>query len=219
MTVAPGVYAPQQDSLLLIEAMQSCAHVAGRTVLDVCTGSGVVAVAAAQLGAAQVTAVDVCLRAVRCARANAKARGARVDVRRGTWVEAGRRGPYDVVVANPPYVPTAPVLQRDRLPGRIGPARAWDAGPDGRLVLDPLCAAAADLIASGGAMLLVQSEFADPGRSIRMLKQRMRVDVVMTRTIPFGPVLAARAGWMERAGLLAPGRREEDIIVIRAEKP
>ena len=87
VTVAPGVYAPQQDSLLLIEAMQSCADVAGRTVLDVCTGSGVVAIAAAQLGAAEVSAVDVCRRAVRCARANAKADGARVDVRRGTWVE------------------------------------------------------------------------------------------------------------------------------------
>ncbi len=198
--------------------MGSCAVIAGRTVLDVCTGNGVVAIAAARLGAAQVSAVDVCRRAVRCARRNAKAVGVAVHVRHGTWVEAGRTGTYDVVVANPPYVPNEPRKDQLRLPDRIGPARAWDAGPQGRLVLDPLCAAAPGLIAPGGTLLLVQSEFADPDRSVQMLNRHMRAEVVMTRTIPFGPVLTARTEWLERAGLLRPGRREEELVVIRAEK-
>lgn len=198
--------------------MQSHAVIQDRTVLDICTGSGVVAVAAAQLGAAAVHAVDICRRAVKCARVNAANAGVSVDVRRGSWSDAAALGGYDVVVANPPYVPTGPVGECDSVPEHIGPARAWDAGPDGRLVLDPLCAAAPDLVSARGVVLLVQSEFADPGRSVRMLSRAMQTVVVLTRSIPFGPVLTARAGWMERAGLLEPGRRHEQIVVIRGEK-
>lgn len=203
---------------MLIDAMQSYGALGGRTVLDVCTGSGVVAIAAAHLGAEAVSAVDICPRAVRCARVNAEAAGVDVDVRRGNWFDARTRGPYDVVLSNPPYVPTSPVGQSDPPSADIGPAHAWDAGRDGRLVLDPLCSAAPDLVADGGTMLLVQSEFADPARSLRLLGRRMRAEVVMSRTIPFGPVLTGRARWMERAGILAPGRRLEEIVVIRAEK-
>lgn len=216
VSAAPGVYAPQADSLLLIEAMET--EVRDRTVLDVCTGSGVVAIAAAHLGARTVSAVDICRRAVRCARRNADDAGVPVDVRAGDWVDASRRGPYDVVVSNPPYVPKEPGAKPDSVPKSAGPAHAWDAGPDGRLVLDPLCAAAPNLLSAGGVMFLVQSEFADPQRSLRLLGRRLHAEVVLTRTIPFGPVLNSRAEWMERAGLLSPGCREEEIIVIRAEK-
>jgi hypothetical protein len=55
------------------------------------------------------------------------------------------------------------------LPSQVGPTRAWAAGFDGRLVLDPLCASANDLLADGGTMLLVQSEFAGPGQTLAML--------------------------------------------------
>ena len=40
----------------------------------------------------------------------------------------------------------------------------------------------------------------------------------MTQLIPFGPVLNARAGWMESVGMLPVGRREEELVVIRADK-
>lgn len=84
----------------------------------------------------------------------------------------------------------------------------------------PLCGAAADLLSEQGTLLLVQSEFADPGRSLHMLRRRrLYADIVMTQIIPFGPVLAARARWMEESGLLPVCRREEEIVVIRAEKP
>ncbi len=199
--------------------MHSAATVAGRSVLDLCTGSGVVALAASRLGAGRVSAYDVCRRAVECARSNAEQAGRRVDVCHGTWAEAVRHGPYDVVVSNPPYVPAGPDSHLETIPDHLGPSRAWDAGPDGRMVLDPLCNAAPALLRHGGAMLIVQSEFADPGKSVAMLRgHRLATEVVLTETIPFGPVLTARAAWMERTGLLQPGRREENLLVIRAEK-
>lgn len=217
---APGVYAPQEDSLLLLEAMATHAAVRGRSVLDMCAGSGVVAIAAARLGARPVTAVDICRRAVRCTRRNARAAGVRVKACVGTHLDAVIRGPYDLVVCNPPYLPSVPSGRSGQsVPDRAGPSRAWDAGADGRLVLDPLCESAADLLTGAGELLTVQSEFADPERTVWMLRRRgLAARILLTRRIPFGPVLSARVDWMESAGLIPAGRREEELVVIRGVK-
>ncbi len=72
---------------------------AGRRVLDVGTGTGILAMAAALLGADDVQAVDVDPDAVAIARDNAAAHGGGVAVHEGS-VEAAAAGHYDVVVAN-----------------------------------------------------------------------------------------------------------------------
>ena len=212
-----GVYPPQHDSNLLISAMSQI-DVSDRSVLDLCTGSGVVALAAARLGAAPVTAVDISPDAVRCARTNARLAGVALDLRCGDHAVALAAGPYDVVVCNPPYVPTVPGV--DPLPDHIGPAWAWDAGPDGRLLLDPICAAAPRLLNRGGTMLLVHSELANQRESLKRLRAGgLDAAIIAVQRIPFGPVLTARAARMENAGLIAVGRRVEKLVVIRADKP
>ncbi|NTY59662.1 methyltransferase [Mycolicibacterium sphagni] len=219
LRVTAGVYAPQHDSQLLIEAMTRSGAVTGRQVLDLCTGSGAVAIAAAQLGARSVTALDVCPEAIACTAGNAAATGVYVDARVGTWVEALAVGPFDVVVSNPPYVPTSPAAHLEDISVEVGPATAWNAGADGRLVLNPLCDSAPELLTDSGTMLIVQSEFADVEQSLRHLRSAgLRAEVVLSQLIPFGPVLRARANWMESIGMLPVGRREEEIMVIRAEK-
>src|SRR5687767_15091520 len=92
----PGVYAPQEDSRLLVDVMDRFRPPGGLRVADLCTGSGFVAVAAAVRGAAAVTAFDACPRAVRCARANAAAAGAEVGVHLGHWARADEFGPFDL---------------------------------------------------------------------------------------------------------------------------
>jgi release factor glutamine methyltransferase len=213
------VYAPQHDSQLLIEAMTRCGAVRGRRVLDLCTGRGVVAIAAAQLDARNVTALDISPHAIRCARSGAAEAGVCVDARVGTWADALAAGPFDVVVSNPPYVPTGPDAHLEDIPADVGPATAWNAGADGRLVLNPLCDYAPELLTERGTLLIVQSEFADAEQSLRRLRSAgLRAEVVLSQLIPFGPVLAARARWMESIGMLPVGRREEEIVVIRAEQ-
>lgn len=219
VTAAPGVYAPQDDSLLLVETMRRFTPVDERSVLDLCAGSGIAAVTAAQLGARRVTAIDVSRRAVRCTRRNARAAVVQVDARVGTLSDALAHGPYDVVLCNPPYVPTEPGDATSSLPDHIGPSRAWDAGTDGRAVLDPLCDAAPGLLTRGGVLLIVHSEFADPSRTLRMLRRGgIAAETIATQRIPFGPVLTARATWMERVGLLDRGRRDEELVVVRGRK-
>jgi release factor glutamine methyltransferase len=215
-----GVYTPQEDSQLLIDVMEKTGLARGSQVADLCTGSGVVAIAAGEQGASKVTAFDICSRAVACTRQNALACGAAVEVHLGSWARAVEFGPYDLVVCNPPYVPHDPSVDGAELPSHIGPARAWDAGYDGRLVLDPLCAAAPALLADGGTLLLVQSEFAGPRETLAALAGAgLDAEVIAYQWIPFGPVLTSRANWLEETGRLEPGRREEELMVIRADKP
>ncbi len=192
----------------------------GRRVLDLCTGSGFVAIAAAEMGCASVTAFDICPHAMRCSRDNAQLAGVQVDVREGSWVEALEHAPFDVVVANPPYVPTPPAEDFELGCASAGPSLAVNAGPDGRLVLDPLCESAPKLLCDGGSLLLVHSALAGVEQSLDRLKWAgMEAEVIASKWIPFGPVMLARSKWLEETGRIPRGRREEELVVIRAEKP
>lgn len=214
-----GVYAPQHDSQLLMDALDKTELAPGRRIADLCTGSGVVAIGAAELGASAVTAFDLCPKAVRCARANALAAGAAVHVHLGSWYSAIEYGPFEVVVCNPPYVPYDPEAKVDSFPAEVGQELAVNAGRDGRLVLDPLCAMAPELLCNGGTLLLVQSEFADVEQSLHALRAvGLDAEVFIQQWIPFGPVMTARAHWLERIGRLRLGRRDERLVVIRADK-
>ncbi len=215
-----NVYQPQEDSFLLVDAMHETGLIPGRRVLDLCTGSGFVGIAAAELGCASVTAFDICPHAVRCSRGNAAIAGVAVDVRKGSWIEALDFAPFDVVVANPPYVPTPPGYDTAAIRPNAGPSWAWNAGPDGRLVLDPLCEAAPKLLCDGGSLLLVHSALAGVQQSLDALKWAgMDAEVIASKWIPFGPVMRTRASWLEHTGRIPYGRREEELVVIRADKP
>lgn len=212
----PGVFRPRSDSWMLADVVHRDVRIPGNDVLDLCTGSGAVAVAAARAGARSVTAVDVSRRSVLAARLNARLNGVRVDARRGDLFEAveGRR--FMAISANPPYLPAA----SDDLP-RGGARRAWDAGRDGRLVIDAIAAGAGDHLLPGGALLLVHSSVCGIDRTLAALAAGglERAEVVERRRGGLGPLLAERADDLERRGMLAPGERQEDIVVIRALAP
>ncbi len=209
------VYLPQQDTELLIDMVRSLG-VDGKNVLDLCTGSGAIAIAAARRGAAEVTAVDASADAVAYARRAAVTAGVSITVEHGDLTR--HVGEYDVVTCNPPYVPTPPVDDPRYHPA--GPSHAWDAGLDGRAVLDLLCAHVPTLLCPGGTFLLVHSEFADEEASLRGLRAGgLHAEVVSERFIPFGPVMTARAGWLEERGLLERGCRVERLVGIAAVAP
>jgi release factor glutamine methyltransferase len=205
----PGVFRPRPDSWML--ARHLCARLRpGASVLDVCTGSGAIAVAAAGAGAGAVTAIDVSRRSVMTVRINARLNGVRVRALRGDLFApvAGER--FDFIVSNPPYLPA----EDDALPSR-GPERAWDAGTDGRVLLDRVCAAAAAHLNPGGIVMLVHSNLIGLEPTVAALERSgLSVDVLERRRGPLGPLLTARAPLLEARGLLAPGEREEEIVVV-----
>jgi release factor glutamine methyltransferase len=208
----PGIYPPQEDTELIARCMVERDLARGRTVLDVCTGTGAIALAAADQGAASVTAIDVSRRAVLNVRLNALARGVRVEALRGDLFAPvhGRR--FDLVVCNPPYVPAA----TDRLP-RHRTGRSWDAGSDGRRLIDRLCAEVEQVLAPGGSFLLTHSAISDADRTLDDLRSRgFAADVVATETIPFGPVMTERTQLLVERGLIEPAQRTEELVVVEA---
>ena len=127
----------------------------GGAALDLGTGSGCIAVSLA-LGraGARVTAVDASPDALAVARENGAALGATVEWLLGDLydaVPAGRR--FDVVVSNPPYVPSGELAGLAR-EVRREPALALDGGPDGLDVLRRVVAGAPSHLLPGGALLV-----------------------------------------------------------------
>ncbi|MFC4741220.1 methyltransferase [Gordonia hankookensis] len=211
------VYRPQDDSQLLIEAMRASGRVTGARAADLCTGTGVVAIEMAELGAASVLAIDSCPGAAQTATALCRRLSGTVTVQHRDLTDLTGRDTFDLVTCNPPYVPTP--LDEGVIEECDGPRTAWVAGPDGRAVLDPLCAGAAELLNPGGTLLLVQSEFADPAATVAALRRTgLDTTIVARRRVQFGPVLSVRATWFEDVGLLDTGRRVEELVVIRADR-
>jgi release factor glutamine methyltransferase len=146
------VYAPAEDSQLLVEAALS--HADGR-VLEVGTGSGWVAQRVAAAGH-DVVASDVnpaaCRRARERARASEAADGFGFEVVRADLVSAFRDGAFETVLFNPPYLPTDPANEWDDWM-----ETALSGGESGRAVIDPFLAAVPRVLVPGGRVLLLVS--------------------------------------------------------------
>ena len=206
----PGVFRPISDSRLLASCLREELPPGG-SVADICCGSGYLAVSAALHGAGEVAAVDVSRRAVLTTRLNALINGVRVSAHRGDLFAplGGRR--FDLIVSNPPYVPSA----ESELPAR-GLERAWEAGEDGRAILERIEEQASAHLKPGGAVLVVQSSVIDPELTLERLQAKgLQTDVLVRRRGGLGPLLSARTGLLRERGLLPDGCLEEEIVVIR----
>ncbi|MER7982861.1 HemK2/MTQ2 family protein methyltransferase [Streptomyces sp. NPDC095817] len=208
----PGVYRPQADTELLANELSRENLSATTEVLEIGTGTGALALNAAATGA-RVTAVDVSRRAVVTARLNALRHHLPVRVLHGDFVTRTIGRQYDIILANPPYVP-APSTR----PPRKGPARAWDAGPDGRLILDRICATAPTLLRPGGVLLVVHSVMCGTEHTLKQLTEAgLPAQVTAKAYVPWGPVLNSRRAWLQHQGLSEAGEEEEELVVIRAQ--
>jgi release factor glutamine methyltransferase len=183
-------------------------------VLDLCTGSGALAIAAGFAAATSVTAVDVSRRALATVRINARLNGVRVRTRRGELLDAVPGEAFDLIVSNPPYLPSP-----GEPPGR-GTGRHTEAGPDGRALLDRLIAQAPAHLRPGGVLMVTHSSINDEQLTIaRMREAGLDAEVLERRRGPLGPLLAARAPALEEAGLLEPGERVEDLVIMAGTAP
>lgn len=100
-------------------------------VLDLCTGSGAIAVAIAKNTNAKVSACDVSVGAIDVALANSLNTGVRVDFSKGDMWSAVANKTFDVIVSNPPYIPTSDVQKLDSKVRDFEPQLALDGDSDG----------------------------------------------------------------------------------------
>lgn len=208
----PGVYRANSDTALLIDVLREGRYAAGCRVLDIGTGTGALALASARAGAASVTAVDLSLRSVAAAWLNSRLHRLPLTVRRGDLFGPVTGQRFDLILANPPYVPTATdVLRRHRI------TRCWDGGLDGRALLDRICVEGPALLAPGGMMMLVHSAVCDDQVTLnRLAGAGLQAEVLARCTVPFGPVMRVRAAMLETRGLVEPGQCDEELVVIGA---
>lgn len=100
-------------------------------VLDLCTGSGAIAVAIAKNTNANVSACDVSVGAIDVALANSLNTGVRVDFSKGDMWSAVANKRFDIIVSNPPYIPSEDVNKLDAKVKDFEPKLALDGDSDG----------------------------------------------------------------------------------------
>ena len=174
LAVGPGVFVPRPETevvagLAVDEALRVAAAGRAPVVVDLCTGSGAVAVAlAVEVPAAEVTAVELDPLAHAWARRNVDALAPRVDLRLGdavgadTGVAADLAGSVDVVVANPPYIPAGSRPVDPEVADHDPPRALYGGGADGLDVPRGVVAAAAGLLVPGGLLVMEHADGQGP---------------------------------------------------------
>jgi len=153
LAVTPDVLIPRPETETLVEMALERRPA---TVVDVGTGSGCIAVAlAVHLPGARVYATDISAPALRVAAANARRHGVQDRVRLIRCDLVGPlRGPFDLIVSNPPYVAEEEWGHLPRSVRQHEPALALHGGPDGLAVARRLLESAPPLLGPSGALLV-----------------------------------------------------------------
>lgn len=202
LTVTPAVLIPRPETEVLVDVALELLPAGGR-VLDLCCGSGAVALSLAQEAAAtEVVAADVSVAALEVAKANGQRCGLaeRVEWHCGDLF-APLRGtePFDLVAANPPYVRRGDLAQLAPEVRDYEPHLALDGGEDGLAYYRRIAQEAADFIRPGGYLLLEVGEGQSAAvegllaRSARLTEVQIRPDL---NQIP--RVVVARAATQTR---------------------
>ncbi len=127
------VLTPRMETELLVEQVLKCQkNFKNCTILDLGTGSGAIAVAIAKNCDAKVTAIDVSKVALSVAEQNAKKNDVRIEfLHSNLFQDLKRKRKFDIIVSNPPYIPSSEIEKLDKNVRECDPLVALDGGEDG----------------------------------------------------------------------------------------
>ena len=199
LQVKPGVFIPRPETEVLVDAVLEYLDRIGAgelAVLDLCTGSGAIAVSIAyERPGVHVHATEIVPATAEVARENARRAGVedRVTVLDGDLfgpVLAGLRGTFDVVVSNPPYIPTADLADLPAEVGGFEPRVALDGGADGLDVVRRIAEDAQGWLKPGG-VVVVETDTSCAKEAARILSRwyegvEVRRDLTGRDRIAFG---------------------------------
>jgi release factor glutamine methyltransferase len=157
--VSPAVLIPRPESeFVVMEFLEAVKGLEAVRAVDVGTGSGCLAVACSyHLPKAEFVAIDLSPDALALARKNAARHGLteRIEFLEGDLLApVADRPPFDVIVSNPPYIPTGDIKDLEAGVRDYEPRTALDGGPDGLAVVTRLVADAIPLLKPGGHLIL-----------------------------------------------------------------
>jgi release factor glutamine methyltransferase len=146
------VLIPRQDTEILVEEARKIVT-AGQTVLDICTGSGCIAISLAKLvPGLLVTACDLSEDALCVARENANRQQVSVKFLQGDLLEPVE-GTFDMIVSNPPYIPTGDIEELMEEVRLFDPRMALDGREDGLYFYRKIVAESRSYLKEGGTLL------------------------------------------------------------------
>ncbi len=175
------VYQPAEDSKLLADTVVEAVD-PGQRALDVGTGSGYIATRLRREAGAEAIGVDLNPEACE------QARDAGVPVVRGDMVSPFHDEGFDVVVCNPPYLPTPPEQEWDDWM-----ERALSGGEDGRAMVDPLLDTVGRVLRPGGQAYLLISTLTGPEEVRAYARERgFDSEIVAEESHPFEKLLVVR---------------------------
>jgi release factor glutamine methyltransferase len=195
--VGPGVFIPRPETELMLEWGLSTVESKDPVVVDLCTGSGALALAAAhRLPHASVHAVERDTTALAWARRNAEARAATGDTPitlhagdvTAPDVLADLDGQVDLVLCNPPYVPDGTEVQPEV--AEHDPRHAVFGGPDGLEVIRHVVALAARLLKPGGHVAIEHDDSQGIIVPALLSTRRVLTDIADHRDLAWRPRFA-----------------------------
>lgn len=164
------VLIPRQDTETLVEMVLEEQKDRRKKVLDLCTGSGCIAVSLAVKGGFEdITATDVSKEALEAAYRNVRRHGCldRIRLYQGDLFDALETAGFDIIISNPPYIPTAVIQTLEPEVRDHEPMLALDGAEDGLLYYRRIAFGAKAYLAAGGCIYLEIGH--DQGRAVREL--------------------------------------------------
>lgn len=157
--ITPHVLDPRPETETIVEAALSILNDRREDqlrILDLGVGSGALLCALlTEFVAARGVGVDISADAAKVAQGNLQALGLshRGEIRVGDWT-SGLEGPFDLIVSNPPYIPTADLAELPREVRDFDPRLALDGGIDGLAAYRRILSESRRLLAPGGWLLV-----------------------------------------------------------------
>ena len=152
------VLIPRQDTETLVELVLPEQQGPEKKLLDLCTGSGCIAISLAVKGGYRsVTATDLSEEALKVAERNAKTHQKKIIFRQGDLFSALPRteaGTFDIITSNPPYIPTAVIATLEPEVREHEPMMALDGTEDGLRFYRQIAQEAGTWLKPGGAIYL-----------------------------------------------------------------
>ena len=183
--VTPDVLIPRPETEFVVEAaLTAVKEVSAPVIVDLCTGSGCIAVCLAkELASARVFATDRSARAVPVAQENARLNGVADRIRFlegdlfGPFEELDLLGRIDCIVTNPPYVRSSDLTTLQPEVRDFEPEMALVAGPEGTEIAERIIRQAPGYLKSGGSLIMEMGM----GQTVALRK-------IVEETHQFGPI-------------------------------